>query len=79
MIESKVPSRLWSYFSIYQPKTRDGGRRQVVSKRLAREVNQWMAEQGLGKNHIRWSERPEPFIQFETESQAVLFRLTFGS
>jgi hypothetical protein len=61
MIESKVPSRLWSYFSIYQPKTRDGGRRQVVSK------------------HIRWSERPEPFIQFETESQAVLFRLTFGS
>jgi hypothetical protein len=78
MIESKVPSKHWSYFSLYQSKTRDGGRRQVVSKRLSQEVNHWMTEQGLSKDHIRWSERPEPFIQFETESQAVLFRLVFG-
>jgi hypothetical protein len=79
MIESKVPGPHWYYFGMSRPKNREGGTKQIVVKGIQPDIIEWMSEQGLTEDNIRWSERPEPFIQFETESQAVLFRLVFGT
>jgi hypothetical protein len=74
-----IPNRLWGYDAKYFPADTIGDPLIIEQRSIDQIILNWLAEQGLTCNVIKWNDRPQPFMRFEDAAHAIIFKLTFGS
>jgi len=74
-----IPNRLWGYDAKYFPTDIPGNPLIIEQRHIDPTILNWLIEQGLSCDIIKWNNRPQPFMQFDNAAHAINFKFTFES